>query len=200
LRGDGTWQTINNSGTNSTTAVYEITLTNDSDHIIAIENAVSDNPLANGDIAVVKVLIPNTNKYEHTAYVYDGEKWVAMDGNYRADNVYFDEDFIFTKAIGTVSIPSSGNTVVSAAGKNLQEFFASIFAEEEYPSTPTTNVTLNSDNIGTKEVGTKISVSYYFTPTSGDYSYGPVSNGVSWSNYKATFNNETLNASSGTFS
>jgi hypothetical protein len=123
-----------------------------------------------------------------------------MDGNYRADNVYFDEDFIFTKAIGTVSIPSSGNTVVSAAGKNLQEFFASIFAEEEYPSTPTTNVTLNSDNIGTKEVGTKISVSYYFTPTSGDYPYGPASNGVSWSNYKATFNNETLNASSGTFS
>jgi hypothetical protein len=42
-----------------------------------------------------------------------------MDGNYRADNVYFDEDFIFTKPIGTVSIPSSGNKTVSAAGKNL---------------------------------------------------------------------------------
>ena len=25
-------------------------------------------------------------------YVHDGEKWVAMDGNYNAENVYFDED------------------------------------------------------------------------------------------------------------
>ena len=113
--------------------------------------------------------------------------------------LFLDEDFIFTKAIGTVEIPASGNTTVSAAGKNLQEFFASIFAEEDYPTTPTTSATLNSNNIGAKEVGTKIGINYSFTVSSNNYKFGPANNGVTWSDYKATFNGETLTGSSGTF-
>jgi hypothetical protein len=123
-----------------------------------------------------------------------------MDGNYRADNVYFDEDFTFTKAIGTVTIPSSGNKKVSAAGKNLQEFFAGLFAEEEYPNTPTTSASLSSSNIGAYEVGTNIAVKYSIDTSSNNYKYGPSNNGVSWSNYKASFNGETLSTKSGTFS
>ena len=52
----------------------------------------------NGDTAVVKALIAGEGanaKYSYTAYVWNSEltgnnKWAAMDGNYRADNVYFD--------------------------------------------------------------------------------------------------------------
>jgi hypothetical protein len=47
-------------------------------------------------------------------------KWCAMDGNYNADNVYFDDDLIFTESVGTVVIPESGSTKVAAAGKNIK--------------------------------------------------------------------------------
>lgn len=201
LRGDGTWAPIETSGeenVSSNTQVFEVITNTNELHDDAIARIVNGAELFNGDIAVVKDLITG-DKYQYTAYVYNGTKWVAMDGNYRADNVYFDEDFIFTKAIGTVSIPASGNVTVSAAGKNLQEFFAGLFAEEETPTTPSTSATLNSSNIGTQEVGTKIGIKYSFTTTAGNYTYGPSDNGVTWSDYKATFNGETLTGKSGTF-
>lgn len=201
LRGDGTWAPIASSGgetVSSNTQVYEVITNANELHNDAIARIVNGAELFNGDIAIVKDLIAG-DKYQYTAYVYNGTNWVAMDGNYRADNVYFDEDFVFTKAIGTVSIPDSGNVTVSAAGKNLQEFFAGLFAEEEYPTTPSTSATLGSNNIGTKEVGTKIGIQYSFTTTAGNYKFGPSNNGVTWSDYKATFNGETLTGKSGTF-
>lgn len=201
LRGDGNWVPITSSGgetVSSNTQVYEVITNANELHNDAIARIVNGAELFNGDIAIVKDLIAG-DKYQYTAYVYNGTNWVAMDGNYRADNVYFDEDFVFTKAIGTVSIPDSGNVTVPAAGKNLQEFFAGLFAEEEYPTTPSTSATLGSNNIGTKEVGTKVGIQYSFTTTAGNYKFGPSNNGVTWSDYKATFNGETLTGKSGTF-
>lgn len=201
LRGDGTWAPIEVSGgetVSSNTQVFEVITNANELHDDAIIRIVNGAELFNGDIAIVKDLIAG-DKYQYTAYVYNGTKWIAMDGNYRADNVYFDEDFIFTKEIGTVKIDASGNTTVPAAGKNLQEFFAGLFAEEEYPTTPSTSATLGSNNIGTKEVGTKIGIQYSFTTTANDYTFGPSDNGVTWSDYKATFNGETLTGKSGTF-
>ena len=201
LRGDGTWAPIEASGgeiVSSNTQVYEVITNANELHNDAIARIVNGAELFNGDIAIVKDLIAG-DKYQYTAYVYNGTNWVAMDGNYRADNVYFDEDFVFTKAIGTVSIPDTGNVTVSAAGKNLQEFFAGLFAEEEYPTTPSTSATLGSNNIGAKEVGTKVGIQYSFTTTAGNYKFGPSNNGVTWSDYKATFNGETLTGKSGTF-
>lgn len=202
LRGDGTWAPIeipDSPGTvQSSTQIFEIVIQNNESHENAINAAVNNKELFAGDIAIVKDLIFG-DKYQYTAYVYNGTVWTAMDGNYRADNVYFDEDFIFTKEIGTVKLDASGNKTVSAAGKNLQEFFAGLFAEEENPTTPSTTATLSSSNIGTKEVGTKIGIKYSFTTTSGSYAYGPSDNGVTWSDYKATFNGETLSGTSGTF-
>ena len=164
---------------------------------------ISENiELLKGDIAIIKELIAidtlGEEKYQYTAYVYDGSNWTAMDGNYNAKNVYFDQDFIFTKAIGTVSIPTSGSKTVEAEGKNLYEFFASIFAKEEYPSTPSTSASITSTNIGAKEVGTNIEVAYAFSTSANAYKYGPA-NGVQWSNCSATFNGETKTTASGTF-
>lgn len=206
LRGDGTWAPISASGDGGTTVVNatqvfetvtEVNVDGVESHEDALTRIVGEATLAKGDIAVIKDLIVD-DKYQYTAYVYNGTQWVAMDGNYRADNVYFDEDFIFTKTIGTVTIPSTGSTTVSAAGKNLQEFFAGLFAEEEYPTTPSTSVVLTSSNIGAKEVGTNVAIVYSFSTSAGSYKYGPA-NDVTWSNYSATFNGETLTAKSGTF-
>ena len=214
--GDGvkTWENLPYFG-GEDAQVYEATVVKGGNHEDAITSALNGAEPNSHDVAIVKEAIIAQDvidaaaaenptrvieqKYQHTAYRFDGENWVAFDGNYSAKNVYFDEDFTFTKAIGTVTIPSSGSKVVQAAGKNLSQFFSGIFAKEEYPSTPSTSASISSSNIGAKEVGTNIEVAYAFSTSANAYKYGPA-NGVTWSNYSATFNGETKTASSGTFS
>ena len=128
LRSDGTWAEINVSASGDNT-IFSVENDKKSAHAALIEEATAQADLIVGDIFIVKDIIKD-NKYQHTAYVYNGSAWSAMDGNYNAENVYFSEDFIFTENIGTVEIPSSGSTSVNAAGLNLKQFFASIFAEE----------------------------------------------------------------------
>ena len=206
--GDGitTWENLPYFG-GEEAHVYEATVAKDGDHAAAIATALNGAEPNTHDVAIVKEAIIAADKltdgvnqqYKYTAYRFNGTDWSAFDGNYSAENVYFTEDFTFTKAIGTVTIPSSGSKVVSAAGKNLKEFFAGIFAKEEYPSTPATSASITSSNIGAKEVGTNIEVAYAFSTDAKPYKYGPA-NGVTWSDYSATFNGETKTASSGTFS
>lgn len=205
--GDGTteWKNLSYFG-GEEAHVYEATVAKGGDHNAAITTALNGAEPNTHDVAIVKEAIIAadkltegvTQKYQYTAYRFNGTTWTAFDGNYSAENVFFTEDFTFTKAIGTVTIPSSGSKVVSAAGKNLKDFFAGIFAAEEYPSTPSTNASITSSNIGAKEVGTNIAVAYSFSTTANAYKYGPA-NGVTWSDYSATFNGETKTASSGTF-
>ena len=186
--------------------VYEATIAKGADHSAAITTALNGATPNTHDAVVIKEAVVAADKlaegvaqkYQYTAYRFDGINWVAFDGNYSAENVYFTEDFTFTKAIGTVTIPSSGSKVVAAAGKNMKDFFAGIFAAEEYPSTPSTSASIASDNIGAKEVGTNIAVKYAFSTEAKAYKYGPA-NGVVWSDYSATFNGETKTAASGTF-
>lgn len=206
--GDGTteWKNLPYFG-GEEAHVYEATVAKGGDHNAAITTALNGAEPNTHDVAIVKEAIIAadklaegvTQKYQYTAYRFNGTTWTAFDGNYSAENVFFTEDFTFTKAIGTVTIPSSGSKVVSAAGKNLKDFFAGIFAAEEYPSTPTTSASITSSNIGAKEVGTNIEVAYAFSTEAKAYKYGPA-NGVTWSDYSATFNGETKTASSGTFS
>jgi hypothetical protein len=205
--GDGTntWEKLPYFG-GEDAHVYEATIAKDGNHDAAINTALNGATPNSHDVVIVKEAIIAADKlvegieqqYQYTAYRYNGTDWVAFDGNYSAENVYFNEDFTFTKAIGTVTIPSSGSKVVPAAGKNLKDFFAGIFAEEEYPSTPATSASITSSNIGAKEVGTNIAVAYAFSTSADDYKYGPA-NEVTWSNYSATFNGETKTTSSGTF-
>ena len=122
---------------------------------------------------VVKDLI-HGEKLQHTSYVYNGSDWVAMDGNYNAENVYFDEDFVFTKAIGTVTIPSSGSKTVKAAGKNLREFFAGLFAAEADPTVSTkVSASMTLQSAKTVEAGTSYTPNYSISFNKGKYSYGP---------------------------
>lgn len=205
LRGDGTWAPIEIPEV-SETQIFEVELIISTDgdgnktkeeHNVAITRIVGDAIPATGDIVIVKDPIIEGN-FQYTAYVYNGTAWAAMDGNYNAKNVYFDQDFTFTEAVGTVTIPSSGSTTVEAEGKNLYEFFASVFAKEDYPTTPATSASIASSNIGAKEVGTNIAVAYSFNTSADAYKYGPANN-VTWSDHTATFNGETKAGSSGTF-
>ena len=185
--------------------VYEAQVAKGGDHSAAITTALNGATPNTHDIAIVKEAViaadklgDATQRYQFTAYRWNGTAWTACDGNYSASNVYFDEDFTFTKAIGTVTIPSSGSQVVAATGKNLKEFFAGLFAQEQNPTTTQPTATLNSNNIGAKEVGENVALNFSFATNPGSYSYGP-STGVTFSNHSATFNGENKTGTFGTF-
>lgn len=163
----------------------------------AISAAVNGAELHDGDTAVVKRLIAG-DKYSYTAYVYDASNWKAMDGNYSADNVYFDEDLTYTASIGVYSVPSSGSGTIDAEGKSVSEVLKGILAKEKNPSTTQPSMSLSSNNIKAYEVGSKVAINYSIDTKAGSYTYGPAT-GVTFSNYSATFNGETLSLQSGTF-
>lgn len=188
---------INEATKNLHTAdVYEAEVDLGADKLAALK-ALATNPFK-GDFGIVKEKLSPEGKYQYTAYIYDGENWAAMDGNYDAENVYFQKDLTITAPIGVQTIPSSGSKTLATTGKNLKQVLDMIVASEKNPSTTQPSVTLNSSNIGAKEVGTNIAIAYSFATNPGSYTYGPAT-GVTFSGYEATFNGETLNGASGTF-
>lgn len=188
---------INEATKNLHTAdVYEAEVGLGADKLAALK-ALATNPFK-GDFGIVKEKLSPEGKYQYTAYIYDGENWAAMDGNYDAENVYFQKDLTITAPIGVQTIPSSGSKTLATTGKNLKQVLDMIVASEKNPSTTQPSVTLNSSNIGAKEVGTNIAVAYSFATNPGSYTYGPAT-GVTFSGYEATFNGETLTDASGTF-
>ena len=81
--------------------VYQADLAEGEDDIAAITRVVGENVLFEGDMAIVKSTIGEAITY--TAYVYNDSKWQAMNGNYNANNVYFDRDLFTTKEIGYIT-------------------------------------------------------------------------------------------------
>ena len=177
-----------------TTDVYQKEIALGGDKAAALAEITSS---VKGDIAIIKERLEG-GKYQYTAYVRGETNWEAMDGNYDAENVYFQKDLTITAPIGVQTIPSSGSKTLSTTGKNIKQVFDMIVAEEKNPSTTQPSVALNSDNIGAKEVGTNVAIAYSFATNPGSYTYGPAT-GVTFSGYEATFNGETLTGASGTF-
>ena len=150
-----------------------------------------------GDIGIVREKLAD-GKFQYTAYVHTGEGWAAMDGNYDAENVYFQTDLIITAPIGVQTIPSSGSKTLPTTGKNIKQVFDLFGAEEKNPTITQPSATLASSNIGAKEVGTNVAIAYAFNTNAGKYSYGPET-GVTFSNFTATFNDEEKSGQTGTF-
>ena len=163
------------------TQVFQIEAQAEQEDLTAIANAVGDAVLQSGDIAIIKRVIAS-EKYEYTAYVYNGSAWVAMDGNYNAENVYFDKDLVTTSAVGNITL-TNGQATIAAAGKNLKQVFDTIFVKEKNPSVTQPSVGVTLGNSGAKEVGTKIIPSYTTSFNAGKYEFGPATgcNPTSWS-------------------
>lgn len=151
--------------------VFQATLAEGQTDLEAIGVSVGDAALQKGDIAIVKKVIGG-DKAEYTAYVYDGSAWAAMDGNYNAENVYFDEDLMTTSAIGNISL-TNGQATIAATGKNLKEVFQTIFVKESNPSVTQPSVAVTLSGAGAKEVGTKVTPTYTASLNAGSYQYGP---------------------------
>ena len=140
--------------------------------VAAILRIVGDAEIHTGDTAIVKRTIIN-DKISHTAYVYNGTNWAACDGNYRADNVYFDDDITYTVAIGTLAKPS-GSAKFAAKGKNVEQVLSTLMAQEQNPSKSNPAVSFSAqDGFGTFEIGTKKNLTYTAALSAGSYTYGP---------------------------
>lgn len=129
--------------------------------------------VAVGDNGIVKTLISG-DKYSYTAYVYTEQGWAAMDGNYNAENVYFDENILITTAVGNIGL-TNGQGTIPAAGKNIKQVFEALWAKEDLTLTinqPTISLSVSSNAEG--EVGgtfTRPTATLKITGL-GDYEYG----------------------------
>ena len=182
---------------------YEVILEEtDTSHEMAIKRVLGSNYAVQDDICIVKELISEADgikKYSYTSYVYNNDVWNAMDGNYSADNVFFDADLTATEKVGTITIPSSGSAVVPAKGKSLKQVLSGILAQEKNPSATLPKVSVTSTSSNFVEVGTTVSTNWDASLSAGSYTYGPATGIVakSWSVIDTKGN--TSSASKGNF-
>lgn len=180
------------------TQVFQAEAQAEQDDLTVIATAVGEAVLQSGDIAIVKRAIAG-EKYEYTAYVYNGTVWCAMDGNYNAENVYFSKDLVTTSAVGNITL-TNGQATIAATGKNLKQVFDTIFVKEKNPSITQPSVSVTLAGAGAKEVGTKVTPSYTATFNAGKYEFGPAT-GCSITSWSVTDSNgaEPLNTATGKF-
>ena len=206
--GENTWKNLKIAGADQEAIQALIDKAEDKVYVRLVENNETDTEMlatianpAQGDMAIVERAVTKGSKVNsHTAYAYDGEKWCAMDGNYNAKNVYFDSDFTYTNAIGAIGAPDGGKGTLTASGKSVEEFMASILAQEANPDTtqPAASVTVTIPGGSTFEIGTKKNVTYNASLSAGSYTYGPAT-GVVAGTITASFDGKTKTGATGTF-
>lgn len=135
-----------------------------------------------GDTGIVKSLIfigetEDKNKYSYTGYVFNGEKWVAMDGNYNADNVILRGAVQLSGAYTAVgNITKSSTAAVSEYdwnGMSVRQMFENILSKVLYPTKPSPSVdSWSLSNAGAKEIGTTITPSFKVKYDPKTYAYG----------------------------
>lgn len=167
---------------------FDVAPTAEETDVAAITRIVGSTELHTGDTAIVKRLIAG-DKNSYTAYVYNGKAWAAMDGNYSADNVYFDEDITLAgnyTTVGNLTKSQNGTASFSVNGKSVKEAFVEMLSKTVQPSTPTLpSVNLTFASAKAYEVGTPVKVSYSSSLNPGSYTFGPET-GVTASSWEIT--------------
>ena len=162
----------------STAQVFQITLESNETHNDAINRAIEGLLIQAGDVVIIKELIVN-GKYQHTAYIFDNNNWIPMDGNYSAANVFTPEDIQVTTAVGELA----ANTVVDA-GTNFAELLVKILSQSKDPVKTDPSITAfsvtNSGSGKDFEAGTSVTPKWTATFNAGSYTY------------KSTVSNETI--------
>lgn len=197
--GDGVkaWEALGYANDAKTASHYEVSANDGETDTEAIARALPDTTFNQDDIVIISRVISGT-KISKTAYVYDGGAWKALDGNYDAENVYFDADLIATAPIGVVTIPASGSTTISAEGKNVKQVLSSILAQEKNPTATKPSATITLTNAKAYEVGTTLNPAYTTKFNAGSYTYGP-DTGITASSYSVTDGTTTKDTANGSF-
>lgn len=207
--GNGTdhWTTLKYSGVDEDTIKGIIDKNRNAvEFIVANEGESDTQALARvftapkkGDVGIVEQTKNGIGEF-YTAYIHDGTAFKAMDGNYSADNVYFDADLKLTEAFGHYTPDASGSVQVPSTGKSVYSLIEDAFSKSKNPTIiqPSASVTITA-NSGTFEIGTKKNLTYSASLNTGAYSYGPTPTGVSATTYTATCDGKTLTGATGTF-
>ena len=152
-----------------------------------------------GDLCVItKEIGEGTGKYEKTAYEYNGSVWTALDGNYSAENVYWPDDLLTTTAVGVITL-TNGQATIPVKGKNLKEWFNTIFVQEKNPTITQPSVSVSCPQAKAYEVGTSVTPSYTATLNAGSYQYGPATGITAKSWQVSDTDSHMLTTNTGTF-
>lgn len=154
----------------------------DTDDIAAINRKIEETKIAEGleqlqavkeDTAVVIRSLVNDKK-SYTSYVYDGSNWMAMDGNYSAENVFLTDDITVTTTVGTITELTNGSATFNVKGMSVQKAFEKLLAEEKEPTITDPSYSLTaSATTTTGEVGGYINkLNWNGTWSAGSYEYG----------------------------
>jgi hypothetical protein len=130
--GENLWKDLSYVGSDVKDAeVYQseiLAATDATDDIDVIEALIPDGvEVQNGDVAIVKRYITGTSgAVTYTSYVYDetvdgDTKWIAMDGNYSASNVFLKNKITLTSALGNYA---NGHTI--NAGTSLESVLSGL--------------------------------------------------------------------------
>lgn len=152
----------------SSARVFQATIENNETHENAITRVTSDILVNSGDIAIIKELIAD-DKYQHTAYIYYEDEWVAMDGNYSAASVYTNEDIQVTTNVGELA----ANTTVNA-GTNVADLLLQILSKSKDPTQSNPRITaftVKFNSLTDFEAGTSITPKWESTFNAGSYTY-----------------------------
>lgn len=154
-----------------------------------VVNSLNEIPLINrvtGDIAIVNTTLVS-GKILKTAYCWNSNHWEALNGNYSANNVYFDENLRFNKQFGKYNANITGYTIPSH-GKSLKEVLLDAFYVTPVYYTVQFNVDSNK--------GTVTSGNITQTIESGKSAVAPTvspKNGWSFTRWDKSFDNITSN-------
>ncbi len=153
----------------SSAQVFQVILESNESHEAAIQRATADALIASGDIVIIKNLIAD-EKYQHTAYIFDGKHWAAMDGNYSAASVYTSEDIQVTTAVGELA----ANAVVDA-GTSFADLLVQILSKSKNPTKNDPSISAfsvtNNGSGSSFEAGTSITPKWASTFNAGSYTY-----------------------------
>ena len=120
LRNDGTWAAVEHPDLKIEHNLTVIENADKTAHATLIATATQGTTPTPGDYIIIKDLIgtstTNETFYQKTVYIYHGNEWIALDGNYNAENVYFDKDLIINNTAESLS----------TTGKNLKEVFEAV--------------------------------------------------------------------------
>lgn len=167
----------------STAQVFQGEWQAEEDAATAINRIIGETLVNDGDIIVLKKLITDS-KYEHTAFIYSKQAWIAMDSSYNASNVYFDKDL----------------DTLATSGKNVEEVIKLLQTSttRKLPEKVEPTAELTSAASTLYEVGTSVAVDYSIDFNPGSYTYGPATN-ITPESYEVKLGEETLTTNKGTF-
>lgn len=202
--GEHQWNDLEYANECERAAHYEVIPTADQTDDEAIAAKLTELGVAAklDDIAIVKRTITG-DKVSHTAYIYNGTAWAAMDGNYNASNVFLSKTITLSGDYGKDSrndvIKSIGNYRIGdsiEAGTSLESVFTNMLSKRiqpsDTPTQPAASITLyvdgttKSKTAGTVEVGTTIYPYFVASLSKGSYTYGPTDTGVAAESYTVT--------------